>query len=209
MTWQPRFIRQTSMLTEATSAIAIRWRTLESIALSLKLTQAAPESVIAASAESEQRNAPDFLSLNLQTDKGPAFIQVGMGESSARQETTLAVAYRKAYIDELNESVPIRITDGSETTAGGSSRWVSCPSPSPEELTRQQCLAFLEATERATLAEAEAALWARSLAVLHAADASLSEDGVAVDVLDQDQPGFRVILGQQPPQRSAGRMLPA
>ena len=122
MTWQPRFIRQTSMLTEAASAIAIRWRTLESIALSLKLTQAAPESVIAASAESEQRPAPDFLSLNLQTDKGPAFIQVGMGESSARQETTLAVAYRKAYIDELNESVPIRITDGSETTAGGSSR---------------------------------------------------------------------------------------
>ena len=208
--WQPRYVRHTSLLPEPPSATATRWRTLEAITLILQLAMAEPLRVAAAAAaENEHRNVADFVSLNLQLARGSASIQVGLGESIARQETTLAGAYRKAYIDELNESVPVRITDESLTAAARPSRWVSCPSPSQDELRRQQCLTFLEAAQRPSLAEEEAALWARAVATLHAAEASLSEGGAAIAVDEQEQPGFRVIPGRSPSPGVVTRLAPA
>ena len=177
--------------------------------LVLQLTQTEPLTAAAAAAENEHRNVADFLSLNLQLVRGSASIQVGLDEAIARQETALSVAYRKAYIDELNESVPVRITDDGLAPAAGPSRWVSCPSPVKGELTRKQCLAFLEAAERPTLAEEEASLWARALATLHAAEASLSDSGGAIAVEEPKQAGFRLVSDSSPRRSGVTRLVPA
>ncbi|HLF76943.1 MAG TPA: hypothetical protein VJB57_05575, partial [Dehalococcoidia bacterium] len=107
-----------------------------------------------------------------------------------------ATADRKAYIDELNQSMPIRvIEDERGITRGASARWLSCQSPTAHELARQQCLAFFQATLKSQLARDEAELWLRSLSALQAAEQSLVQ-GTAVTVEERSpDPRFRLIAG--------------
>jgi hypothetical protein len=78
-------------------------------------------------------------------------------------------------------------------------RWLSCPTASPHELARQQCIAFLEAAEQPALAKSEAAMWLRSLATLDAVDRSLEASGAGMLVrADAPQPRLRVLTDLRP-----------
>jgi len=205
-TWWPRLIRHTYLSMEAPSAALSRWCALESTALVLQLSRAAALTVSAVASENESRNATDFLALHLQMENSAAYIQTGLGEPFDRRETVIAATGRKAWIDEVSESVPVRFLSDEDGSASTTARQVFCPAPATGELARQQCLAFLEASHRPALAEEEADLWSRSLAVLRAAEASLSEDGSPVEVSEANGQAFRLILGGQTPRlrRSAG-----
>ena len=195
-TWQPRYVRSTTFSAERPSTVLMRWRTIESLALVLDLLGASPASVSASAALNVGCGAPDFYSLSLDLTTTTAFLNVALGEGAERRETVLAAPGRKAYIDEMNQTVPIRlIDDDPPTDPGGAARWVSCPSPSPAELARQQCLAFLEAAERPALAAAETDTWLRTLAAWRAAEASLGAGSVRVDVREPAASGLRVITG--------------
>jgi hypothetical protein len=127
-----------------------------------------------------------------------AFIQVGTGEAIERRETLIAADNRKAYVDELNDNLPVRLVDdGHIRRSRSQTRWLSCTSLGPEEMARQQCRAFIDACSNASLAESEARLWLRSLAVLQAMERSLQVAGAAVPVALQEgeHPRLRLILG--------------
>ncbi|MPZ49789.1 MAG: hypothetical protein GEU75_10940 [Dehalococcoidia bacterium] len=197
-TWRPRYLRLETLCTEPTNSALVRLRTLEAIALLLSITSESPVEVSGLAEANPMRNAPDLIALRLVFAGLEAFIQVGMGEAIERRETLLAAANRKAYVDELNQSMPLRLVeDDSRPAAGPQARWLSCPPPGPEEMARQQCLAFLDATLKTNLAQAEASLWLRSIAVLQATDRSLQADGAPAPVeVGEEQPRFRVILGR-------------
>src|SRR5690606_1945745 len=101
-----------------------------------------PVSLSADSISAPMRNAPEFVAVEVRMKRINAFLHLSMNEAVERRDMTLAAANRKAYVDELNQTVPVRLVE--ERNATANARWVSCPQPSAEELARQQCLAFLE-----------------------------------------------------------------
>jgi hypothetical protein len=196
-TWRPRYMRIETLSPEPTTSALARWRMLESIELLLTITTEEPVEAAATVQQNAVRNAPDYSSLRLLFHGLDAYLQVGMGEAVERRETLLAATSRKAYVDELNQSMPLRLVEDESPHAGGQARWLTCPAPSPQELARQQCLAFLDATLKANLAQDEATLWLRSLAVMRAMDQSLVAEGAQAEVnRDEDEPRFRLILGR-------------
>lgn len=199
--WRPRFLRQETLALELPTSALARWLTFEALALVLGLAREPASSVMATCALNTTRHAPDLLSLALTCTTLDAYVQVGLGEAVERRETLLAAAGRKAYVDELNQSTPIRLIEDDRGARGGSARWLACPSPTPDELARQQCLAFLHTTLESQRAHDEAELLLRSLAVLSAAETSLTR-GTAVTVELQDpEPRFHVVhsLRTNPP----------
>lgn len=196
-TWRPRYLRQETVTLEPTTSALARWRTLEALSLLVSIAADVPLHVAAWTAENAVRNAADLICLNLAFDDLDAFLQVGLGEAVERRETLLAAMNRKAFVDELNQSMPVRIVeDEPRLRPSTAARWLSTASPTPDELARQQCLSFLEATLKASLAQDEANVWLRSLAVLEAMGRSLNNRGAPVEVaVKEERPRFRLILG--------------
>ena len=182
--------------TEHPTSALFRWRTLEAIALLSSITASEPRSVNATAVLNAKRNAPDLASLSITYKDVEAHLLVGLGEAMERRETLMASATRKAYVDELNSSMPIRIIDDEPVNAS-SARWLSCTAPSSEELARQQCIAFLDATLHANRTVDEAAIWRASLAALASMEQSLARPGPADVVIRQEDSKFRVIPGLQ------------
>jgi hypothetical protein len=196
-TWRPRYLRLESLSLEPTSSSLVRWRVLESVALLMSITDEVPVTISALSEANPQRNAPDLVSLSLRFRGISAFVQVGMGEALERRETLLAAMSRKAYVDEISESMPLRLVEDDVRRGANQPRWLSCPAPSPDELARQQVLAFLDATLKPNLAQTEATLWQRSLAVLQSMDRSLQADAAETPIeMREEEPRFRLILGR-------------
>jgi hypothetical protein len=198
-TWRPRYLRLETLCLEPPASGLTRWRVLESLALLLGLTTESPLAVAATEQPNPLRNAPDLVSLRLSFPEMEAFLQLGMGEAIERRETLIGAGARKAYVDELNQSVPLRLVED-ETRAPSmkQARWLSCPAPTPDELARQQCLAFLDATLKQDLVQREAGLWLKALAVLQAVGRSLEEEGALAPVTagQEAEPRFRLIQGQ-------------
>jgi hypothetical protein len=197
-TWQPRYVRLQTLGQEMTTSQLMRWRTLEAIALMLSIASEAPNSVSAKSVNNPVRNAPDLINLSMSFPRLTGFLHVGLGEAVERRDTLLATASRKVYVDELNQSTPLRLVE--DALKGRSDdRSIACPAPSETEMARQQCFAFLSATLDSDLAQAEARLWTRALATLTAADRSSENDGASVGVvLDESRPRFRLLPGRPP-----------
>jgi hypothetical protein len=200
-TWSPRFLRLETLSAEQASSALLRWRTAESLALIETLTDATPKTVQAVAALNPLRTAPDLLNLSIAFEGVDAFVQIGLGEALERREALIAGTDRKAFVDELNQNVPVRLVDAEPGRQESSAaRWVSCPAPTTDELARQQCLAFLEATIEAPLAQKEASLWLRSLALLEALERSLLDGGASATVeLPAEEPRFRLITGRLSP----------
>jgi hypothetical protein len=184
-TWRPRFLRSETLSLETSSAGLFRLRTLEAVGLAVSIAAAAPIEVAARASASVQRNSFDLLNLEVTFPELRAFLQIGLGEAVERRETLLAATSRKAYIDELNQTTPVRLVDeepGFEPRVNA--RWLACPAPSAGELARQQCIAFLNATLKPKLAEEEATIWRRSLDVMAAMERSLNRYGIAVPIFE-------------------------
>ncbi len=190
--WRPRYLRQLSLTPERPTSALLRWRASESLALTLELARREPLTLTASSSANPWRGSLDFLALALDIDGVEGFVQVGLGEGLERRETTLAANDRKAYIDELNAAVPVRLVDDGQET----SRAVSCASPGATELARLQCLSFLEATTNAGRCQAEADLWLRVIGCWQAVEASLAAGGAPVDVREPVATALRVISGR-------------
>jgi hypothetical protein len=198
-TWRPRFLRLDNLSTEVPSTALMRWRTLEVLVLAVALADEAPVSVNARGARNQKRSCLDQLEIGISYDDLEAFLRIGLGEPIERRETLLAAQTRKIFVDELNQSTPIRIVEDDPKSPSGA-RWLACPAPSSDEIARQQCVAFLDATIDGRKAQDEASVWLRSLAVLDAVDASLVAHGGPVDVdLTQAEPRFRLIPGRLRP----------
>jgi hypothetical protein len=195
-TWRPRYLRQEILSTDQPSSALFRWRTLEGVAVLTGITGSEPRSVNANAFLNTKRNAPDLASLSIAYKDVDAHLLVGLGEAVERRETLMASATRKAYVDELNSSMPIRIIDD-EPVNTHSARWLSCSAPSAEELARQQCLAFLDATIHAARTVDEADIWNSSLAALASMEQSLARPGPADVVIRQEDSKFRVVAGFQ------------
>jgi hypothetical protein len=186
-TWRPRFLRSETLSLEPSTASLFRLRTLEAVGLTMSIAADAPIEVAARASASVQRNSFDLLNLEVTFPELRAFLQIGLGEAVERAETLLAATSRKAYIDELNKTTPVRLVDdelGREPRSAA--RWLACPSPSTGELARQQCIAFLNATLKPKLAEEEATIWRRSLDVMAAIERSLERYGVAVPISEPE-----------------------
>jgi hypothetical protein len=196
-TWRPRFVHQRTLSSEPASPGLMRWQAMESLALVMELTNGTPMNVNAVAAENAQRNTSDFISIVMTLDEVQAFLEIGLREPIARRETVYGGSGRKAGIDELDESVPIRLIDD-QPSSSSPLRWLACAAPAEQELARAQCLAFLEAFERRSVAEEEATLWTRALAAWNAVEASISEGGAVHDVEEAQRGGFRLILGRSP-----------
>jgi hypothetical protein len=197
-TWRLRYLRFETLITEPTSMALGRSRTLEAVSLLLSLTPDLPLEASCFEEPNPVRNGPDLITVRVAFRDVDAFIQIGLGEAVDRRETVLAADHRKCYVDELNPSMPVRLVeDGSRPYAGSQARWLSMSSYTPEEMARQQCLAFIDATENPALAQTEAVLWRRSIAVLQALERSLQAEGASLKInLQEDQePRFRLILG--------------
>lgn len=197
-TWRPRFLRSETLSLEPSSAGVFRLRTLEAVGLAVSIAADAPIEVAARASASVKRNSFDLLNLEVTFPELRAFLQIGLGEAVERRETLLAATSRKAYVDELNQTTPVRLVDeepGFEPRVNA--RWLACPAPSAGELARQQCIAFLNATLKPKLAEEEATIWRRSLDVMAAMERSLDRHGIAVTVSEPaDAPahGLRLII---------------
>jgi hypothetical protein len=197
-TWRPRFLRGETLSLEPSSTGLFRLRALEAVGLAVSIAAAEPVEVAARASASMQRNSFDLLNLEVTFPELRAFLQIGLGEAVERRETLLAATSRKAYIDELNQTTPVRLVDdqpGYEPRANA--RWLACPAPSAGELARQQCIAFLNATLKPKLAEEEATIWRRSLYVLAAMERSLDRHGIAVPVSEPAEApshGLRLIM---------------
>jgi hypothetical protein len=170
---------------------------MEAVSLVTSLARNEPLHLSASSVENSKRNAPDFISMSLTFPDLEAFVHVGVGEAIERRETLLAASNRKAYVDELNQSMPVRIVQDESQPQTGSARWLSCPSPTAEELIRQQCLAFLDATMKTSQAQDEARLWLHTIGCMDAMEQSLRADGAPFKVaMGRESPRFRLILGR-------------
>jgi len=199
-TWKPRFLRQQALSRQPPGGPLFTQLVLESIGLACRFAGAPPERAWARSIESPRRNSADLLTLGIDFPAVEATLQLGFGEALDRRETLIAAEGRRAFIDELDQTTPIRLIDeeAGDLAATGA-RWLACPAPRPDELARQQCIAFLEATLDARAAEAEAALWQRAVDVLRAADRSLALQGASVpleDARDPSRPRLRLIGGR-------------
>ncbi len=147
-TWRPRYLRHETLLREQPSPGLVRWSLFEALSLISSIAGSKPLAVSAAGVHNPRRNATDHFSLSLTFRDLAAFIEVGLGEAVERRETLVAADNRKACIDELNTSVPLRlISDDLRSDPLGAARWLSCGTSTPEEMARQQCLAFLDATQ--------------------------------------------------------------
>jgi hypothetical protein len=190
--WRPRFVRIESRATEPASNGLLRWRCLESLALIEALTTSVAVSVTAQAVANPRGGAPDLLRATVVYGDLEAHIEVGSGEAVERRESLFAGDGRKAFVDELDENVPLRVIHG-DGPARHQSRCVSCSVATLDELARRQCLGFIEATRNASLADQEAALWQRALAALRAVEASLAS-GAAVNLLTPaDGPRVRLL----------------
>ena len=192
--WRPRYVRQSALSDERPSASLLRWRMNESLALAIELAGREPEVLTARGAANPWRGAMDFLSVAIELQGVNAFVEAGLGEGFSRRETVLAAHDRKAYIDELNPSVPVRLADDDDPAPG--SRSVSCASPGPAELARLQCVAFLEAVASAWRCQAEADLWLRVIGCWEAIESSLAAPGLAVQVTEPAATGLKVLSGR-------------
>lgn len=181
VTWRPRFLRLETMSLLPALQTLTDWQLLESLSLIEDLTGAEPLSVAASMVYNPLRNAPDFVCLNLSLKALTAHISLSMNEPVERRDLTLVADDRRAYVDELNQAVPLRLVE-TERSAAGHARWVSCSQPSSAELARQQCVAFLEAISDAGKANTDAVIWQRSLAMLETIDDSLQAGGIPVKV---------------------------
>ncbi len=190
--WAPRYLRLSAFSIERPTAALLRWRACESVALALELAGAEPQALSASQPPSPWRGSPDFLSLNLDLGGVSAFLEVGLGEAVGRFETVLAANDRKAYVDELDTRVPVRLVDDGES-ALSAGRWVSCPAPGRSELARRQCLAFLEGATAPARSQAEAGLWLTAIACWQAVEASLAAQGAQASVMQPSTAVRRVI----------------
>jgi hypothetical protein len=197
-TWRPRFLRSATLSTEVSSAALFRLRALESIGLVTGIASQEPIDVAAHASVNAKRNAYDLLNLEVAFKDLEAFIQVGLGEALDRRETLLAADARKAYVDELEQSAPVRLVDDDTLPAARRhARWLACPAPSDDDLARGQCIAFLNACLDPGLARQEATLWRRSLDVLAAMERSVDSAGATVPVHEPAEtasPTLRLIL---------------
>jgi predicted dehydrogenase len=193
--WRPRYIRQDTLSDQQTNLALARWLTLEALSLLISLAGDAPQKVAGTSVLNPQRHAPDLISMKLSFEELQAYLHIALGEAIERRETLLATATRKAYIDEVNPSTPIRLVE-EERSGGSPSRWLSCPAPSEMELARQQCIAFFEATNDAGQVQAEALLWSRAIASLDALELSIAAAGSPIEVAERiEAPRFRLVVG--------------
>jgi hypothetical protein len=195
-TWRPRYLRQEVLSTEPPTSVLFRWQTLESIALLSSITGSDPKTVSADAVVNSKRNAPDLASLAIGYKDVEAQLILGLGEAVERRETLMASETRKAYVDELNSSMPIRIIDD-EPVNMNSARWLSCTAPSSEELARQQCIAFLDSTLHANRTVEEASVWRSSLAALASMEQSLMRPGTVDVVIQAEEQRFQVVSGLQ------------
>jgi hypothetical protein len=197
-TWRPRFLRSETLSTQTPNATLSRLLTLESVGLIVGIAGDEPLDVAAHASANTKRNSFDLLNLEVTFPDIQAFIQLGLGEAVERRETLLAATSRKAYIDEIDQAAPVRIVDDDPTfNSRPSVRWLACPNPSSDELARQQCIAFLNASLKPGLAQEEATLWRRSLDVMAAMERSLDLSGASVLVNEPDpasRPALRLIL---------------
>jgi len=197
-TWRPRFLRSSTLSTEASSAGLFRLRALESIGLVVSIVAEEPLDVAAHASANAKRNSFDLLNLEVSFPDLKAFVQVGLGEALERRETLLAASSRKAYVDEIEQSAPVRLVDDDPTNEAGTGvRWLSCPAPSSDELARKQCIAFLNACLKPKLAQQEVTLWRRSLDVLAAMERSLDRHGATVPIIEPDEatiPTLRLVV---------------
>jgi hypothetical protein len=197
-TWRPRFLRGETLALEPSSPSQFRLRTLEAVGLAVSIAADTPIEVAARASASVQRNSFDLLNLEVTFPELRAFLQIGLGEAVERKETLLAATSRKAFIDELNQTTPVRLVDDEPgLEARANARWLACPAPAAGELARQQCIAFLNATLKPRLAEEEATIWRRSLDVMAAMERSLDRYGVAVPIVEPVEApahGLRLIM---------------
>ncbi|HWO73645.1 MAG TPA: hypothetical protein VNN21_08805 [Dehalococcoidia bacterium] len=198
-TWEPRFMRQQVLSRQPAGGPLASHVLLESVGLACRLAAGQPERVWARSIESPRRNFADLLTLGIEFSGFEATLQVGFGEALDRRETLIAAEGRRAFIDEVDQTTPIRLI-GEEADGGPApgARWLACPAPRLEELARQQCIAFLEATLDEKAAEREAALWQRSVDILRAVERSSKLQGapVAVETGAALHPRLRVVGGR-------------
>ena len=173
-----------------------RWRTLESLALLNTIAASEPLSVNATAVQNPLRNAPDMVSMAVTYRDIDAQLVVALGETMERRESLIASASRKAFVDELNPSLPIRIIDEQPSSANNA-RWLSCIAPSAEELARQQCISFLDSTLHGERTVEEATTWSNSLATLASMEQSLMKEGPADVVLSREELRFRIVGGFQ------------
>jgi hypothetical protein len=194
-TWRPKYLRLETLCAEPTTSTLARWRTLDALRLLMSVADDAPLSVSGTQAENSTRVGPDLITMLVAFKDLEAFVQVGMGEAIERREMLLAAPNRRAYVDELNSSAPVRLVDyDASSRPGAGARWLACGTPTTDEMARQQCLAFFEATNRPSRAQDEAEAWKRSLATLAGLDRSLEANGAAVRVfLREDAPRFRLV----------------
>lgn len=194
-TWQPRYVRQETMLVEAPAAGLANWNLIESTALVLSYIGDESCSVGASGAANPMRNANELVRLSIDAGGRKGFVQVGLGEAMERRETLIAGHRRKVFIDELNQSVPVRMLTDEPGEHMTSSRWLSTTAPSNDEMARQQVLSFLDSTLHPEQTQAEALLWSRALSVVEASRQSLLNLGAEVEVefRESEVPRFRIL----------------
>ena len=208
-TWRPRYLRIETLCAEPTTAALARWRALDALRLLMSIEDGTPLTVVGTQAQNSTRVGPDLITLLVTFKEVEAFVTVGMGEALERREMLLAAPNRRAFVDELNASAPVRLVDYDASVRPSGARWLATGTPTTDEMARQQCLAFFEAVNHASRAQDEAGAWKRSLATLAALDRSLEANGAAVPVVvREDAPRFRVVgntsgLRLAPPQFSA------
>jgi hypothetical protein len=87
------------------------------------------------------------------------------------------------------------MTDEAGKESSPSARWLSTSAPTPEEMARQQCVAFLDSTLNPVHTQDEAALWTQAFAVVVAARQSLANSSAFVEVeqRESEAPRFRLM----------------
>jgi hypothetical protein len=196
--WRPRHLRHEWLSMDAPSTAAVRWNALEAISLVTALAEDQPQVVMANALLNTKRNCPDLLTMKVAYREVESLILVGLGEGIERHETLIAAPTRKVLVDGLSYDAPVRVIDD-EALYEPVTRWLSCPTASPHELARQQCVAFLEAAAHPALAKQEAVIWLQSLATLDAVDRSLAANGAGMLIRDEaPQPRVRVLTDLRP-----------
>lgn len=193
-TWQPRHLRHETLITGTPSPALAAWTLVETIALVSGLTGSVPVSVSATGAAHPLRSVNELMDLSLEYPRLRAFLLVALGEAMERRETLIAGQDRRLFIDELNQSVPVRLIAEDTGRDHPAARWLSTSAPSAEEMVRQQVLAFLDSTLQPSRVQEEAELWTGAFAVVTAARQSLLQDGAAVAVLPHESETARFRL---------------
>jgi hypothetical protein len=129
-TWRPRFLRSETLSTEPSNAALFHLRALEALGLVVAIAADEPSQVSAHASANPKRNAFDLLDLEVTFPQLQAFIQVSLGEAVERRETLLAADSRKAYVDELELTTPVRLVDD-DTTIDRITASAGSPAPHP------------------------------------------------------------------------------